>query len=102
MLTFQDFEKADDKAKFVLSAISTYRNSDEYRMAEIADEYDAQRNVTIQHTIRKLNTASGAVTEDPTVANNKICCNLFNRLNTQRCMYSLGNGVTFIDPYEAA
>lgn len=102
MLTFQDFEKADDKAKFVLSAISTYRNSDEYRMAEIADEYDAQRNVTIQQTVRKLYTASGAVTEDPTVANNKIACNLFNRLNTQRCMYSLGNGVTFIDPYEAA
>ena len=102
MLTYSDFEKADDKAKFVLSAISTYRNSDEYRMAEIADEYDAQRNVTIQHTIRKLYTASGAVTEDPTVANNKIACNFFNRLNTQRCMYSLGNGVTFIDPYEAA
>ena len=102
MLTYSDFEKADDRAKFVLSAISTYRNSDEYRMAEIADEYDAQRNVTIQHTIRKLYTASGAVTEDPTVANNKIACNLFNRLNTQRCMYSLGNGVTFIDPYEAA
>ena len=102
MLTYSDFEKADDKAKFVLSAINTYRNSDEYRMAEIADEYDAQRNVTIQHTIRKLYTASGAVTEDPTVANNKIACNLFNRLNTQRCMYSLGNGVTFIDPYEAA
>lgn len=102
MLTFQDFEKADDKAKFVLSAISTYKNSDEYKMAELADEYDAQRNVTIQHTIRKLYTASGAVTEDPTVANNKIGCNLFNRLNTQRCMYSLGNGVTFIDPYEAA
>lgn len=102
MLTYSDFEKADDKAKFVLSAISTYRNSNEYRMAEIADEYDAQRNVTIQHTIRKLYTASGAVTEDPTVANNKIACNLFNRLNTQRCMYSLGNGVTFIDPYEAA
>ena len=102
MLTFQDFEKADDKAKFVMSAISTYRNSDEYRMAEIADEYDAQRNVTIQHAIRKLYTASGAVTEDPTVANNRIGCNLFNRLNTQRCMYSLGNGVTFIDPYEAA
>lgn len=102
MLTYSDFEKADDKAKFVLSAIGTYRNSDEYRMAEIADEYDAQRNVTIQQTVRKLYTASGAVTEDPTVANNKIACNLFNRLNTQRCMYSLGNGVTFIDPYEAA
>ena len=102
MLTYSDFEKADDKEKFVLSAISAYRNSDEYRMAEIADEYDAQRNVTIRRAIRKLYTASGAVTEDPTVANNKIGCNLFNRLNTQRCMYSLGNGVTFIDPYEAA
>ena len=102
MLTYSDFEKADDKARFVLSAISTYRNSDEYRMAELADEYDAQRNVTIQQTVRKLYTASGAVTEDPTVANNKIASNFFNRLNTQRCMYSLGNGVTFIDPYEAA
>ena len=102
MLTYSDFEKADDKAKFVLSAISAYKNSDEYRMAEIADEYDAQRNVTINRTIRKLYTVSGAVTEDPTVANNRIGCNLFNRLNTQRCMYSLGNGVTFIDPYEAA
>lgn len=102
MLTYSDFEKADDRARFVLSAISTYRNSNEYRMAELADEYDAQRNVTIQQTVRKLYTASGAVTEDPTVANNRIACNLFNRLNTQRCMYSLGNGVTFIDPYEAA
>lgn len=61
MLTFQDFEKTDDKEKLILSAISTYRNSNEYRMAEIADEYDAQRNVTIQQTVRKLYTASYTV-----------------------------------------
>ena len=37
MLTYSDFEKADDKARFVLSAISTYKNSEEYRVAERAD-----------------------------------------------------------------
>ena len=40
--------------------------------------------------------------EDYTVSNSRIASNFFNRLNTQRCMYSLGNGVTFVDPNEAA
>ena len=102
MLTFQDFEKADDKAEFVLSAISTYRNSDTYKTALIADEYDAQRNTTILNVVPKLFNASGQKVFDYTASNNKLACNLFNRLNTQRCMYSLGNGVSFIDPYEAA
>jgi hypothetical protein len=100
--TFQDFEGATDKARFVLDAISTYKQSDLYRTALIADEYDAQRNTTINAVVPTLYDLSGRKKRDVTASNNKIAYNLFNRLNTQRCMYSLGNGVSFLSPEEAA
>lgn len=100
--TFQDFEKAADVPKFVLEAIGTYRGSETYKTALIADEYDAQRNATILDVVPKIFTVAGAQVEDFTASNNKIASNFFNRLNTQRCMYSLGAGVSFVDPYEAA
>lgn len=100
--TYQDFENAEDVASFVNSAIQTYRQSDMYRTACLADEYDAQRNPTITEAVRLIYTVSGSLVEDKTSANNRLACNIFNRLNTQRCMYSLGNGVSFIDPWEAA
>ena len=100
--TFQDFEQAQDVAKFVLSAIQTYKQSDMYKTAVLADQYDEQRNPTIANAIRTIFNVAGGVVEDYTSSNHRIACNLFNRLNTQRCMYSLGNGVSFIDPWEAA
>lgn len=102
MLTFNDFEKADDKKAFVLRAIGVHKNSDAYKTAKIADEYDAQRNTTITNVVRTIYDAQGVEVEDYTVSNMKIASNFFNRLNTQRCMYSLGNGITFVDPNEAA
>lgn len=102
ILTYQDFEKAEDKAKFVTSAISSYKHSETYRMAVLADDYDAQRNPTVTKAVRTIYNVAGAKVEDVTASNHRIASNLFNRLNTQRCMYSLGNGVSFIDPYEAA
>lgn len=99
--TFQDFEKADDRARFVSSAIESYKRSEMYLTAKTADEYDAQRNPTVTNAVRKLFNAAGKVVDDPVASNHRIASNLFNRLNTQRCMYSLGNGVSFIDPYEA-
>ena len=99
--TYQDMLKAADLTKFVESAIGTYKLSETYRTAKLADEYDAQRNPTVSKTIRTLFDAQGAKVTDRTVSNHRIASNLFNRLNTQRCMYSLGNGVSFIDPYEA-
>lgn len=102
MYTFQDFEKTDDVAGFVLSAIAMYKTTEEYKTALLADEYDAHRNPTIRNVVKTLYTASGVKAEDVTASNNKIGCNLFNRLNTQRCMYSLGAGVSFVDPYELA
>lgn len=102
ILTFQDFEKADDKVRFVESAIDYYKTTDEYRTALDADEYDAQRNVAITRAVKTIYTAAGVQREDHIASSNKIASNFFNRLNTQRCMYSLGNGVSFIDPFEAA
>lgn len=100
--TFQDFERASDVPKFVYDAITNYKQSDTYKTALIADEYDAQRNKTILETVPKIFNVAGNKVTDTTASNNQIACNFFNRLNTQRCMYSLGNGVSFIDPYEAA
>lgn len=100
--TFQDFENAPDKAKFVLEAIGTYKESDAYKTALVADKYDAQRNETINEIVPKIFTVAGAQVPDVTASNNKLASNFFNRLNTQRCMYSLGNGVSFIDADEAA
>lgn len=99
--TYQDMLEATDLTRFVESAIGTYKLSETYKTAKLADEYDMQRNPTIAKTIRTLFDAQGAKVADRTVSNHRIASNLFNRLNTQRCMYSLGNGVSFIDPYEA-
>lgn len=102
MLTYSDFEKASDIAEFVNGAILAYKSSEAYGMACLADEYDAQRNPTISETVRTIYNISGQRVRDYTASNHRLACNIFNRLNTQRCMYSLGNGVSFVDPYEAS
>lgn len=109
--TFQDFQEAvqrGDTLKFLRDAIQQHRNSDAYKIAIDADEYDAQRNVTINDTVKRLYSISNTVDEktgaekmgvsqhaDTTASNHHIASNFFHRLNTQRVSYSLGNGVTF-------
>lgn len=98
MLTFQDFESAVEKGRllnFIRDAIEQHRNSDAYEIAVMADEYDAQQNRTIKETVRRIYSMAGVPVEDFTASNNKIACNFFRRLLTQRCTYSLGNGITF-------
>lgn len=98
MITYQDFLQAGTNiADFVAKAISEYRSSKFYRMAVEADKYNAQQNVTINEYVRTIFTLSGSPVEDFTASNNKIASNFFHRLNTQRCTYSLGNGVSFTD-----
>lgn len=97
-----------DTLKFIRDAIQEHRNSDSYKIAVDADEYDAQRNVTINETVKRLYSISNTVDEktgaeqmgvsqhtDTTASNHHIASNFFHRLNTQRVTYSLGNGVTF-------
>lgn len=99
-LTFQDFaaaEKKENLAGFVRRAISEHENSAEYKIAVTADEYDRKRNTTICRYVQTIMDVTGLRIVDITAANNKICSNFFHRLNTQRNMYSLGNGLTFAD-----
>ena len=103
MRTFQDFEKASragDKEKFISSAIAEHILSPVYQTARDADLYDKQKNRTINEYVRMLFTLTGTPVEDFTASNNKIPSNFFHRLNTQRCVYSLGNGVSFTNTEE--
>ena len=95
MYTYQDFEEASDKKAFILSAIAEHQNSEAYRIAKDADEYDKQKNVTIVNYIKTMYTMSGSPVVDFTASNAKITSNFFHRLNVQRKTYLLGNGVTF-------
>ena len=95
MLTFQDFEKEADRATFIYKAIQEHMGSPMCKTARDADLYDRQRNVTINEYVRTIFTLTGTPVEDFTASNAKLASNFFHRLNTQRCMYSLGNGLSF-------
>jgi len=111
MLTFQDFQDAVAKGetiKFIQDAITEHRNSPAYKIACDADEYDAQRNTTINGIVKSLYSISSRVDaetgremmgvrqqENTTASNHHIASNFYHRLNLERATYSLGNGVTF-------
>ena len=96
--TYQDFVEAKESGKlldFIRLAINEYKASPEYKTAQDADDYEAERNVTINEFMRMVFNAAGQKVEDFTAANNKIASNFFHRLTTQRVAYSLGNGISF-------
>ena len=100
MYTYQDFIKDGGEIKAITNAITNHINSDIYKTAKSADEYDHQRNETIVNYVKTIFTLTGNPVEDFTASNNKLCSNFFRRLNTQRCTYLLGNGVSFSDHKE--
>lgn len=95
--TFQDFIEAGGSTSFISDAIKAHVSSVECHIARSADNYDRQRNETINEYVQTIFSITGSPLKDYTAANNKIASNFFNRLNTQRCMYSLGNGITFAE-----
>lgn len=95
MYTYQDFEKRNSDSEFLLNAIHEHKTGEYYKTAVDADLYDRQRNRTINEYVKVLYTLTGAPVEDFTASNSKIASNFFNRLNTQRNSYLLGNGITF-------
>ena len=103
LLTYQDFVDAgeENREAFALEAIRRHMASESYQIAVDADLYDMQRNPTINKDVQQIFDITGSKLVDFTASNNKIACNFFHRLNTQRVMYSLGNGVSFIDTSEA-
>lgn len=100
MYTFQDFQKEPDVITGITNAISRHLKSDAYLTAKSADNYDAQRNETINNYVRTIFTLTGQPIADFTASNNKLSSNFFHRLNTQRNTYLLGNGVSFVDHVE--
>lgn len=100
ILTFQDFLEEPNILDFIGKAINQHVSSEDYKTAVSADNYDRQKNETIYNYVRTIFTGTGSQVVDFTAANNKIASNFFHRLNTQRCMYSLGNGVSFSDHKE--
>ena len=101
--TYQDFEKAttdEKKLNFVWDAIQAHESSELFKTAQVADLYDAQKNKTINEYVQTIFTLTGSKVNDFTASNNKIASNFFSRLNTQRVMYSLGNGVSFLQADE--
>lgn len=96
-ITYQDFLKEGPEPDTVERIINLHSQSDMVRTARIADQYDHHKNPTINNYVKTIMTLSGMPVEDFTASNNKIASNFFHRLNTQRCMYSLGNGISFVD-----
>lgn len=97
-LTYQDYIKARDGGKlaeFVQDVIRQHKDSQNYKDALVADLYDARRNKTINDFARTLFTVDGRRIKDETLSNMHLSSNFFNQLNMRRCVYSLGNGLTF-------
>lgn len=95
MITYQDYERATDKTAWLQAALVSYRNSDEFKKALDEQEYMAGRNTSIQQTVRVIYNMAGLPEPDFTASNMKIMDNTIHRLVTDRCSYSLGNGVSF-------
>lgn len=94
MLTYQDFEAVKDNEKkrleFIADAIKKHRQSDEVKIAYKADAYNEQKNTFIKQFVK-------AWYDHAEFEAVPLASNFFFNLNTQRCAYSLGNGLTFSD-----
>lgn len=97
-ITFDELEAAGDPAALCKEAIERHMASELYRTARDATLYYRQRNPTIAAFTKVLYSANGGQVPDFTASRLRIASNFFKRLNTQRCMYSLGEGVTFVEP----
>lgn len=95
LVTYQEFQAAHDKAKFIADAISRHSAGKLYRDALSANLYMRQLNEGIMGFSKMVYSLSGRKTADFTAPDTKIASNFFERLNVQRCMYSLGSGVSF-------
>lgn len=98
MKTYQDWLEAKTSGSvkdFIREAIDEHRASNDYKTAVDADEYEAERNVTVMEFVKMMFTATGQKVVDFTSSNSKMASNFFHKLTTQRCSYSLGNGISF-------
>lgn len=99
MKTYQDLlqvgESEYDRMAFVLQVINEHKSSEQYKIAEIADQYDRQMNTTIMQYRKALYNLQGKPVDDLWSANYKLCSNYFSRFVTQENQFLLGNGISW-------
>lgn len=99
--TYQDLLKIPDleseRMDFTKRVVGSHKNTRLYKTAVIADEYRAQRNVTIIQYRKLLYTVSGQAVPDNFSADYKLTSNFFNRFITQENQFLLGNGINWND-----
>lgn len=97
MYTYQDrlAVREGEEMEFVHSVIVAHKNTDLYKEAVIAEQYDKHRNVTISEYRKLLYTVTGKAVPDNWSANYKLASKFFNRFVTQENQFLLGNGVTW-------
>ena len=97
--TYQDLLAIGDedrnRVEFVLKAINNHKNTDDYKTAAIAEEYNKHKNVTINEFQKLLYTVTGKAIPDNFSANYKMACRHFHRFITQENQFLLGNGVNW-------
>jgi len=105
MITYQDFLKIpqDDRhiGEFVRSVIENHKNSDLYKTAKVADDYDRCRNTTIMQYQKMITLVTGQRVPDKYAAVHRSTTNFFNVFTTQLNQYLLGNGVHFNEDQSA-
>lgn len=99
--TYQDLERCDgneDKIKaFILSCISEFTESEEYKTADTAEKYYKNMNPDILAYEKIIYDAAGIAHTDVISPNHKIPQNYYFMLVSQTVSYCLANGVSFED-----
>lgn len=99
MQTYQDLITVGDnetkRMEFVRTVINEHKNTDLYKTASVADDYDRKQNRTIMQYQKLLYTVTGQAIPDNISANYKLTSGFFNRFTTQQVQFLLGNGVTW-------
>ena len=99
MLTYQDLLAAGNveanRIDFILSAINKHQQSDAYKLAMEAEKYYHGENPTIMRYQKLVYDTFGRAHVNLTAPNHKIASAFLESAIRQKCLYLLGNGVSF-------
>jgi len=94
LITYQDYQSANDKTQFIRNAITTYKNSKEFTDAVEAEAYFRADNTAIKHRPKWTMKKSGKVFY---FQKNITISNFLFRFVTQQNQYLLANGLQLKD-----
>lgn len=97
MKTFQDFENAENKYKFIADLIEEFKSSDLYKEGIEARKYYRGENTKILSRKPYFYSSEGMLREDVYKANNQIPTNFLKKIINQQTSYLFSNGVTVND-----